>query len=71
MDLSFSAEQEMLRENVSRYCRDRLDGKSLQQNDVAFSREHWTAFASMDWLGVLLPEEVVGINGSIIDACIC
>jgi alkylation response protein AidB-like acyl-CoA dehydrogenase len=70
MDLSFSAEQEMLRENVGRYCRDRLDRKRLQQNDVAFSREHWTAFANMDWLGVLLPEEVGGINGSIIDACI-
>src|SRR5262249_7817176 len=70
MDLSFSAEQEMLRANVGRYCRDRLDRKSLRQNDVAFSREHWTAFANMDWLGVLLPEEVGGINGSIIDACI-
>jgi alkylation response protein AidB-like acyl-CoA dehydrogenase len=70
MDLSFSVEQEMLRENVDRYCRDRLDRKNLQQNDVAFSREHWTEFASMDWLGVLLPEEVGGINGSVIDACI-
>jgi alkylation response protein AidB-like acyl-CoA dehydrogenase len=70
MDLSFSAEQEMLRGNVGRYCRDRLERNSLQQNDVAFSREHWTAFADMDWLGVLLPEEVGGVNGSIIDACI-
>jgi alkylation response protein AidB-like acyl-CoA dehydrogenase len=70
MDLSFSPEQEMLRENVGRYCRDRLERNSLQQNDVAFSREHWTAFADMDWLGVLMPEEVGGVNGSIIDACI-
>jgi alkylation response protein AidB-like acyl-CoA dehydrogenase len=70
MDLSLSVEQEMLRENVGRYCRDRLDRKSLRQNDIAFSREHWTAFANMDWLGVLLPEEVGGVNGSIIDACI-
>jgi alkylation response protein AidB-like acyl-CoA dehydrogenase len=70
MDLSFSAEQEMLRENVGRYCRDRLERNNLQQNDVAFSREHWTAFANMDWLGVLMPEEVGGVNGSIIDACI-
>jgi alkylation response protein AidB-like acyl-CoA dehydrogenase len=70
MDLSLSVEQEMLRENVGRYCRDRLERKNLQQNDVAFSREHWTAFANMDWLGVLIPEEVGGVNGSIIDACI-
>jgi alkylation response protein AidB-like acyl-CoA dehydrogenase len=70
MDLSFSVEQEMLRKNVGHYCRDRLVRKSLQQNDVAFSREHWTAFANMDWLGVLIPEEVGGVNGSIIDACI-
>jgi alkylation response protein AidB-like acyl-CoA dehydrogenase len=70
MDLSFSAEQKMLRENVGRYCRDRLVRNSLQQDDVAFSREHWTAFANMDWLGVLMPEDVGGINGSIIDACI-
>jgi alkylation response protein AidB-like acyl-CoA dehydrogenase len=70
MDLSFSVEQQMLRENVGRYCRDRLDRKNLHQNDVAFSREHWTAFANMDWLGVLIPEEVGGVSGSIIDACI-
>jgi alkylation response protein AidB-like acyl-CoA dehydrogenase len=70
MDLSFSAEQEMLRENVGRYCRDRLERNRLQQDDVAFSREHWTAFANMDWLGVLMPEEVGGVNGSVIDACI-
>jgi len=70
MDLSFSVEQEMLRENVGRYCRDRLERKSLQQSEVAFSREHWTAFANMDWLGVLIPEEMGGVNGSIIDACI-
>ncbi|HKX32259.1 MAG TPA: acyl-CoA dehydrogenase family protein [Blastocatellia bacterium] len=70
MDLSYSVEQEMLRANVGRYCRDRLGRKSLPPHDVAFSREHWTAFAHMDWLGVLLPEDVGGINGSIIDACI-
>jgi alkylation response protein AidB-like acyl-CoA dehydrogenase len=70
MDLSFSAEQEMLRKNVDRYCRDRLERNSLQQNEVAFSREHWTAFASMDWLGVLMPGEVGGVSGSIIDLCI-
>jgi alkylation response protein AidB-like acyl-CoA dehydrogenase len=70
MDLSFSVEQKMLGENVGRYCRDRLERKSLQQKDVAFSREHWTVFAKMDWLGVLMPEEVGGVNGSIIDACI-
>jgi alkylation response protein AidB-like acyl-CoA dehydrogenase len=70
MDLSLTVEQELLRENVRRYCRDRLDKKNLQQDDSAFSREHWTTFASMDWLGVLLPEEVGGINGSIVDASI-
>lgn len=70
MDLSFSVEQELLRENARRYCRERLDKKSLPQNESAFSREHWTAFASMDWLGILLSEEVGGINGSIIDAAI-
>src|SRR5215813_6340406 len=70
MDLSFSVEQEIFRENVRRYCRDRLDKKSLQPNDYAFSREHWTAFAKMDWLGVLLPVEVGGANGSVIDMSI-
>src|SRR5215510_11645882 len=69
MDLSFSMEQQVLRENVRRYCRDQFHKKETNQNG-SFNREHWTAFANMGWLGLLLPEEVGGISGSIIDAAI-
>jgi alkylation response protein AidB-like acyl-CoA dehydrogenase len=70
MDFSFSPEQETFRENVRRYCRDELREKSLSANNPASHRRYWLAFANLDWLGVLLPQEVGGVNGSIIDASI-
>jgi alkylation response protein AidB-like acyl-CoA dehydrogenase len=70
MDLSLSVEQEVLRGAVSRYCRERLQKGEVPTNGTAFNREHWEVFASLGWLGILLPEEVGGINGTIIDACI-
>jgi alkylation response protein AidB-like acyl-CoA dehydrogenase len=70
MDLSLLPEQEMLREEVHRFCREKFQKKSSAQNGLSVNREHWQAFASLGWLGVLLPEDVCGTQGSIIDASI-
>lgn len=69
MDLSFSPEQELLRDNVRRYCREQLQKKSAQDSALQH-REHWAAFANLGWLGVLAPEEIGGTNGSIIEVAI-
>lgn len=70
MDLSFSMEQQVLREEVRRYCEEQFQRKNAPQGGFSFNRGNWEMFANLGWLGVLLPEELGGSNGSIIDACI-
>jgi len=70
MDLSISMEQQVFREEVRRYCHEHLQKKNSPQDGSGFNRENWEMFASLGWLGVLLPEDMGGSNGSIIDACI-
>jgi len=70
MDLSISMEQQVFREEVRRYCHEHLQKKSSPKDGPGFNRENWENFASLGWLGVLLPEDMGGSNGSIIDVCI-
>ena len=70
MDLSLSADQEIFRENVRRYCREEFANKNRPEGRLPFSREHWSAYAQFGWLGLLLPEDVGGVDGSIIEVAI-
>lgn len=72
MDFTLSTEQTLLCETVRAYCRDKYRFHDRQRVIAAggFLREHWEAFASLGWLGVLLPEDIGGTSGSAVELAI-
>lgn len=70
MDLSYSDEQQMLRESAQRYLRSEYDYARRQRiaaGDEGWSREIWAQFADMGWLALPLPESVGGLGGGAIE----
>jgi alkylation response protein AidB-like acyl-CoA dehydrogenase len=73
MDFALSTEQRLLRDTVRSYCASkyRFPDRAAGLLDVdAFCREHWRAYASLGWLGVILPEDVGGAGASAIEMAI-
>jgi alkylation response protein AidB-like acyl-CoA dehydrogenase len=74
MDFDFSAEQTMLRDSVRRllaerapiatYVRDTYDGHGPGADDV------WQGLAELAVIGLLVPEEVGGTGGGMVDAAV-
>lgn len=73
MDLSFSDEQNLLRDSVAKYIEDNYDiseRNKLTATDEGFSRDNWKQFAELGWLAMPFPEEDGGIGGSPVDTMI-
>jgi len=70
MDVSYSEEQQMLQDSVSKFISQDYDWDSRQaiaKSDAGFSTENWQLFAELGWLTVPFKEEDGGFGGSAID----
>ncbi len=70
MDFSYSEEQQMLQDSISKFISQDYDWDSRQaiaKSDAGFSTEHWQLFAELGWLTVPFREEDGGFGGSAID----
>lgn len=70
MDFALSAEQQSLKDSVTRFCERNYDvakRHALLSSTNGFSKEHWQAFADLGWLGAGLSEADGGFGGSAIE----
>lgn len=73
MDLSYTNEQNLIRDSVQRFARDSYPfdaRRRLGETSEGFSRGTWKTFAELGWLGVALPEAYGGSGGSAVDVMI-
>lgn len=73
MDLSYSEEQNLLRDSVARYIENNYDiseRNKLTATDEGFSRDNWRQFAELGWLAMPFAEEDGGIGGTPVDTMI-
>ena len=71
MDFSFTEEQTLLEDSVARYIQNDYDFEARQQllkTEDGFSRENWSTFAELGWLGVPFSEADGGFDGGAIEA---
>ena len=70
MDFSLSEEQQLLRDSVDKYVRERGGverHRTLCATELAYDPDAWRQFAQLGWLGLPLNEELGGIGGGAID----
>ena len=70
MDFSYSEEQQMLQDSVSRFITDRYDFETRQkilQREEGFDPANWQLFAELGWLTVPFREEDGGFGASAVD----
>ncbi len=70
MDFSFSDEQVLLQQSISRFIQNEYSFESRQRNlltDSGFSRANWSTFASLGWLGIPFDEADGGFGGGPIE----
>ncbi len=73
MDFSFSDEQTLLQDSVSRFIQDNYGFEDRQKwagQEGGFNADHWRTFAELGWLGVPFPEADGGFGGSAVDTMI-
>lgn len=73
MDLSYTEEQQMLRDSVQKFIEDNYDiseRNKLTATDEGFSRDNWKQFAELGWLAMPFAEEDGGLGGSPVDTMI-
>jgi len=73
MDLSWSSEQQQLRDSVQRWVTQSYPfeaRRKLIASELGWSRDNWRQFAELGWLGAALPEDVGGIGGSAVETLI-
>ncbi len=73
MDFSFSSEQSMLQDSVQRFIQNAYGFDARQKivaSDEGFSRDHWSHFAEMGWLGLPFSEEDGGFGGTAVETMI-
>jgi len=71
MDFSFSDEQTLLQDSVTRFIQNDYDFASRQKiikDEDGFSRAHWRTFAELGWLGVPFSEADGGFGGGAIES---
>ena len=60
MDLSYTEEQNLLRDSVKKFVDDHYDisqRNKISASDEGFSREHWQQFADLGWLALPFDED--------------
>ncbi len=70
MDLSFSSEQNMLRDSAARFLANECPSekvKELEESAEGYSAELWAQVAELGWLGVAFPEAYGGFDGAFMD----
>lgn len=70
MDFSYSEEQQMLQQSVSKFISQDYDWDSRQaiaKSATGFSAEHWQLFAELGWLTIPFKEDDGGFGGSAVD----
>tara|TARA_B000000532_G_C18854689_1_gene401129 strand:+ start:91 stop:1221 length:1131 start_codon:yes stop_codon:yes gene_type:complete len=70
MDFSFSDEQTLLQESVSRFITNDYGFESRQKHsrsDAGYSLENWRTFAELGWLGVPFSENYGGFGGGAVE----
>ena len=73
MDFSFSEEQTLLRNSVSKYIADNYTydaWRKFTRNDVGRDPKHWAQFAELGLLAAPLPEAHGGLGGGPIDTLV-
>ncbi len=73
MDFSFSEEQGLLQDSVQRFIQKSYTFEARQksiQTEDGFSRDHWSTFAELGWLGLPFSEEDGGFGGTPIETMI-
>ena len=73
MDFSYSEEQTLLRNSVSKYLTDRYtfdSWRKFTRNDLGRDPAHWKQFAELGLLAAPLPEEHGGLGGGAVDASV-
>ena len=70
MDFSFTEEQTLLEDSVSKYIQNDYDFDSRQKlvrSEQGFSSENWSQFAELGWFGVCFNEAEGGFGGGAIE----
>jgi alkylation response protein AidB-like acyl-CoA dehydrogenase len=73
MEFALSTVQTALQDSVRRFCRSNYDlqkRRDLLESADGFSRDHWTTFAELGWLGVALPSDAGGAGQTAIESAI-
>ncbi|MBI1330301.1 MAG: pimeloyl-CoA dehydrogenase small subunit [Alphaproteobacteria bacterium] len=66
MDFSYTEEQTLLRNSVSKFLADNYDFESfkkISRSETGWKKENWTQFAELGLLAAPLPEEFGGLGG--------
>ncbi len=73
MDLSFSEEQQLLRDSAERFV-DQNCGteylRGLRDTEDGFSRDHWKTMAELGWLALPFAEDNGGLDGTPVDTLV-
>ncbi len=73
MDFTFSDEQKLLQDSVTRFVETDYafeDRQKIIREEPGFSTDHWQQFAELGWLGVPFAEEDGGFGGGAIECMI-
>jgi len=72
MDFTLTSDQSMIKASVERFVAENyaFAKRSERVNAPGFSREHWSTFAELGWLGLPIPAERGGFGGTAIDTAI-
>src|SRR5882672_5016661 len=74
MNFDLTEEQQLLQDSVRRLLEKQCDFEERRYarvpSGVAFSRELWSTFAEMGWLGIGVPEEAGGLGGTSVEVAL-
>jgi alkylation response protein AidB-like acyl-CoA dehydrogenase len=73
LDLTFTDEQEMLRDAVRSLCADLCPParvRELEDDPVGYDTELWRQFGALDLTGLLVPEQHGGYGSAMLEACV-
>src|SRR5687768_6266342 len=73
MDFNYSDEQQMLADTLARFVADAYPleaRRKLAASNLGFSSEYWQQFADLGLLGLNIPEQHGGLNGTPADTLI-
>jgi hypothetical protein len=73
MDFSYTEEQTLLRNSVSKYMADNYkfeQWRKFTRSDLGRDPAHWKAFAELGLLAAAIPEEYGGLGGGVVDSLV-